>query len=62
MLRTLRNHLLQIRTHYNVETVNGVLLRNSAVAGGAVPLLRRPLRPALAGDRAAAMARGRRRA
>ena len=26
VLRTLRNHLLQIRTHYNVETVNGVLL------------------------------------
>ena len=33
VLRTLRNHLLQIRTHYNAETVNGVLLRNSAVAG-----------------------------
>ena len=33
MLRTLRNHLLQIRTHYNAETVNGVLLRNSAAAG-----------------------------
>ena len=31
VLRALRNHLLQIRTHYNVETVNGVLLRNSAV-------------------------------
>src|SRR2546422_2690248 len=25
VLRTLRNHLLQIRTHYNAETVNGVL-------------------------------------
>ena len=33
MLRTLRNHLLQIRTHYNAETVNGVLLRNSVAAG-----------------------------
>ena len=32
LLRTLRNHLLQVRTHYNAETVNGVLLRNSAVA------------------------------
>jgi glutamate dehydrogenase len=32
VLRTLRNHLLQVRTHYNVETVNGVLLRNSAVS------------------------------
>ena len=33
VLRTLRNHLLQIRPHYNVETVNGVLLRNAAAAG-----------------------------
>ena len=32
LLRTLRNHLLQVRTHYNAETVNGVLLRNSGVA------------------------------
>jgi glutamate dehydrogenase len=32
LIRTLRNHLLQIRPHYNVETVNGVLLRNSRVA------------------------------
>src|SRR5688572_615165 len=30
LLRTLRNHLLQIRTHYNAETVNNVLIRNSA--------------------------------
>ena len=33
LLRTLRNHLLQIRTHWNAETVNGVLVRNSAAAG-----------------------------
>jgi glutamate dehydrogenase len=32
LLRTLRNHLLQVRTHYNAETVNGVLVRNSGVA------------------------------
>src|SRR5262249_8448534 len=32
VLRTLRNHLLQIRTYYNAETVNGVLLRNSLVS------------------------------
>ena len=32
ILRTVRNHLLQIRTHYNAETVNQVLLNNSAVA------------------------------
>ncbi|MPY90886.1 MAG: hypothetical protein GEU99_23600 [Luteitalea sp.] len=37
VLRTLRNHLLQIRPHYNADTINGVLLRNSAVA---VALLR----------------------
>ncbi|MCK6681269.1 MAG: NAD-glutamate dehydrogenase [Thermoanaerobaculia bacterium] len=32
VLRTVRNHLLQIRPHYNVETVTSVLVRNSAVA------------------------------
>ncbi len=31
-LRTVRNHMLQIRPNYNVETVNRVLLNNSAVA------------------------------
>ena len=31
-LRTVRNHLLQIRPHYNVETVNRVLLNNSSVS------------------------------
>ena len=30
VLRCLRNHLLQLRTHYNVETVNQALLRNTA--------------------------------
>jgi len=28
VMRALRNHLLQLRTHYNVETVNQALLRN----------------------------------
>ena len=32
VLRTLRNHLLQIRPVLNAETVNGVLLRNSGAA------------------------------
>jgi glutamate dehydrogenase len=32
MLRTLRNHLLQLRPHYNADTVNGVLLRNADAA------------------------------
>jgi len=31
-LRTLRNHLLQIRPHFGPETVNGVLLRNTRAA------------------------------
>lgn len=32
VLRTLRNHLQQIRPHYNLETVNGVMLQNTRVA------------------------------
>ncbi len=31
-LRTVRNHMLQIRPNYNVETVNRVLINNSAAA------------------------------
>ena len=33
VLRTLRNHLLQIRPHWNADTVNGVLVRNAWAAG-----------------------------
>ena len=58
VLRTMRNHLLQIRTHYNVETVNGVLLRNSAVAAALLRSFAARFDPALPGDRAAAMAEG----
>ncbi|MFO0981403.1 MAG: NAD-glutamate dehydrogenase [Planctomycetota bacterium] len=32
ILRTLRNHLLQIHPAYNADTINSVLLRNSTVA------------------------------
>jgi glutamate dehydrogenase len=32
LLRTLRNHLVQIRPHYTADTINAVLLRNGAVA------------------------------
>lgn len=32
ILRTVRNHLLQIRPNYNAETLNRVLLNNSAVS------------------------------
>jgi glutamate dehydrogenase len=56
LLRTLRNHLLQIRTHYNVETVNGVLLRNHAVAGALFSYFRARLDPTVADDRSSAMA------
>jgi glutamate dehydrogenase len=56
VLRTLRNHLLQVRTHYNAETVNGVLLRNSAVAGALYRAFAARFDPALTGDRAAALA------
>jgi glutamate dehydrogenase len=32
MLRTFRNHLLQLRPHYNADTLTGVLLRNAGAA------------------------------
>jgi glutamate dehydrogenase len=56
VLRTVRNHLLQIRPHYNAETVNGVLLRNSVVAVALVRSFEARFDPRLTGDRAAAMA------
>ncbi len=56
VLRTLRNHLLQVRPHYNVETVNGVLLRNPAVAAALIAFFAARFDPALPGDRAAAVA------
>jgi glutamate dehydrogenase len=54
-LRTVRNHLLQIRSHYNVETVNRVLLNNSSVACALFRCFAVRFDPALAGDRAEAM-------
>jgi glutamate dehydrogenase len=56
VLRTLRNHLLQIRSHYNAETVNGVLLRNSAVAAALHRSFAARFDPGLVGDRATAVA------
>jgi glutamate dehydrogenase len=56
VLRTLRNHLLQIRTHYNAETVNGVLLRNAGVAATLYGSFAARFDPQAPGDRAAAMA------
>jgi glutamate dehydrogenase len=55
LLRTLRNHLLQIRPHYNVETINGVLLRNTAPAAALITLFSTRFDPALAGDRSSAI-------
>src|SRR5207247_2566271 len=57
VLRTVRNHLLQIRTHYNVETVNGVLLRNSAVATALFRAFAARFDPELPEDRTAAIER-----
>ncbi|HVO12115.1 MAG TPA: NAD-glutamate dehydrogenase domain-containing protein [Vicinamibacteria bacterium] len=55
LLRTLRNHLLQIRSHWNADTVNGVLVRNSPAAGALVKAFAARFDPGLAGDRAAAV-------
>jgi glutamate dehydrogenase len=56
VLRTLRNHLLQIRTHYNAETVNGVLLRNAGVAAALFGSFAARFDPQAPGDRGAAAA------
>ncbi len=56
VLRTLRNHLLQIRPSYNAETLNGVLLRNSAVAAALFGAFAARFDPARPGDRGAAVA------
>ncbi len=58
MLRTVRNHLLQIRPHYNAETINSVLLRNSAVAAALFRSFAARFDPALTGDREDAMQEG----
>ncbi len=57
VLRTLRNHLLQIRPNYNVETVTSVLVRNSPVAGALWQLFGARFDPHREGDRAEAVAR-----
>jgi glutamate dehydrogenase len=54
-LRTVRNHLLQIRPHYNVETVNRVLLNNASVSSALFRCFAARLDPALAGDRTEAI-------
>ncbi len=54
-LRTIRNHLLQIRSHYNVETVNRVLLNNSAAANALIRCFTSRFDPNLTEDRSKAM-------
>lgn len=56
VLRTLRNHLLQIRPTYNADTLSTVLLRNHPVAGALFKAFAAKFDPALQGDRAAAIA------
>ena len=59
VLRTVRNHILQIRPHYNGETVNGVLLRNSPAAVALYRYFKARFDPRITGDRAEAMKEGR---
>ncbi len=53
ILRTLRNHLLQIRTHWNAETVNGVLVRNCAAGRALLRCFAARFDPTVQGDREA---------
>jgi glutamate dehydrogenase len=50
-LRTVRNHLLQIRSHYNAETINRVLLNNSVVSNALFRCFAGRFDPALIEDR-----------
>jgi glutamate dehydrogenase len=56
VLRTLRNHLLQIRPYWNADTVNGVLVRNSAAAGALYRAFAARFDPSGPGDRTATVA------
>ncbi len=51
VLRTLRNHLLQVRPHWAADTVSGVLVRNAGVAGALHRAFATRFDPALEGDR-----------
>jgi len=54
-LRTVRNHLVQIRQYYNADTVNRVLLSNTSVAGALFRCFSARFDPASAGNRQEAM-------
>ncbi len=51
LLRTIRNHLLQIRPHYNSETINGIMLRNIPVVKAMFRLFAAKCDPGLKEDR-----------
>lgn len=51
VLRTLRNHLIQIRPNYNADTITGVMLRNSAAAAALLRLFDARFNPVIDGDR-----------
>lgn len=57
VLRTLRAHVQQIRPHYNLETVNGVLLSNTDVAAAIFGAFEARFDPALEDDREQAVER-----
>jgi glutamate dehydrogenase len=56
LLRLVRNHLQQIRPHYNADTVNGVVLRNAPVACALFKSFAARFDPTTPGDPAAAIA------
>jgi len=59
VLRCLRNHLLQLRTHYNVETVNQAFLRNTPATVAIYRFFAARFDPVLCDDRKGAIeARG----
>jgi len=57
VLRTLRNHLLQIRPHWNADTLNGVLVRNALVARALFSAFGARFDPLVPGDRDDVVAR-----
>ena len=51
VLRTLRNHLVQVRPSYNADTITDVMLRNSAAAAALFRLFDARFNPVVDGDR-----------
>ncbi len=57
VLRTLRNHLVQVRPSYNADTITGVMLRNSAAAAALFKLFDARFNPRADGSRDGAVDR-----